>query len=317
MADMSSAGEPLLLAWDESPASVAAARIVRALAMRTEADACVVHALNMRAAPILPPLDAAVGLRDPIDGPGLHEQMAGDVRAAIAGVLGTPVAWPVRIALGTPAESITHEAGRIGAALTVLGLRPHSALARALRNETVVTVMRSIGRPVLAVPEGLTGLPRRAVIGVDFSRVSLRAAQAALGVLDAGASIRLVYVTGSQNYGPEDHVPLNEPDEGRRTIYQLGVEAAFDWFIGSIGAPEGVSIDRTIVSDMPATSASAALLSQAADDGAELIVLANRRHRSLDRWVVGSVTADIVRDGRIAVLAVPPLEDTPPSTDTR
>jgi nucleotide-binding universal stress UspA family protein len=48
------------------------------------------------------------------------------------------------------------------------------------------------------------------------------------------------------------------------------------------------------------------LLACADESRADLIAIGSLRHERLERWILGSVTTDIVRDGRCSVLVIPP-----------
>lgn len=96
--------------------------------------------------------------------------------------------------LGAPAPAIASMAEMVGPALIMLGLRRHSLLDRVFREETTLQVMRRVSVPVLAVQSIVADLPKRAVVGVDFSRSSLHAAYGALSLLADDATLYLVHV---------------------------------------------------------------------------------------------------------------------------
>jgi nucleotide-binding universal stress UspA family protein len=49
-----------------------------------------------------------------------------------------------------------------------------------------------------------------------------------------------------------------------------------------------------------------AILEYADEIGSDLITAGSVQHSRLDRWMVGSVSGELVRDGRRSVLVVPP-----------
>jgi nucleotide-binding universal stress UspA family protein len=58
-----------------------------------------------------------------------------------------------RVVSGTPAEQIARVSREIDADLIVMGVTARGAIGRRLLGSTAVRVMRSAGRPLLAVPE--------------------------------------------------------------------------------------------------------------------------------------------------------------------
>ncbi len=154
---------------------------------------------------------------------------------------------------------------------------------------------------MLAVVPGLHGLPRRAIVGVDFGPASIRAARAALDVLVRPAptntlALRLVYVDRSGVDG------AHEDTAGEALIKHLGVEAAFEQLVRELAAPPEVRVEFVTRHGSVAEE----LLACADESRADLIAIGSLRHERLERWILGSVTTEIVRDGRCSVLVIPP-----------
>ena len=188
-----------------------------------------------------------------------------------------------------------------GAALIVMGLRHHGLVDRVLRDETTLTVARRARAAVLGVTPTLPGLPRSAVVGVDFGPASIRAARAALDILDPGtptsrSPLRLAYVdrTGFE-CGREDTA-------GEAVIRDLGVAAAFERLVDELAAPPTVDVETVVRRGVVAHE----LLALVDESGADLIVVGSLRHERIERWILGSVTTEVVRDGRCSVLIIPP-----------
>jgi nucleotide-binding universal stress UspA family protein len=207
------------------------------------------------------------------------------------------------VRVGSPAGSIVREAESLGAALIVVGLRHHGFADRLLRDETSLHVARGARVPVLAVGAGLESLPHRVVVGVDFSRASVLAARAALSVMDERGSLLLAYVR--PDAGDDD-----ESCEGIGVIEREGVAAAFEHLRAELAAPPGVEVATAVVAGEPA----AELRALAARRGADLIAIGSHRHEKVERWQLGSVTTDLIRDGGTSVLVVPPA---PPTRSVR
>ena len=289
-------GRAVLLATDGSPCAVAAARVAYALAKAHHAVVHVVSVVDTRSAPIPPPLDIALGMGDALAGTELHREQERSVRAELSGALNDPVEWPVRIMLGTPSAAIVQQAHHVGAALIVVGLRRHGRLDRAVHDETALNVMRAATCPVLGVVAEMSELPRRVLAAIDFSEGSLVALRAGRAIAGDGATLVLAYVN-----------PLNGflADEGEATIHDLGVQAGFAKLVHELGE-NGVRFDHVVLHNAPPQSPAQALLEYADEVGSDLITAGSVQHSRLDRWMVGSVSAELVRNGRRSVLIVPP-----------
>lgn len=133
-------------------------------------------------------------------------------------------------------------------------------------------------RPVLVVPYIHASPPRfaTAIVAWDGSAPAARALSDALPLLRRIARVELVSVTDE---------PVPEATHGRavRHLARHGVEAVFHTLPG--GLPVGE-----------------ALLSHAADRGADLLVMGAYGHSRLREWVFGGVTRDILRTAPLCCL---------------
>jgi nucleotide-binding universal stress UspA family protein len=289
-------GRVVLLATDGSPCSVAAARVTHALALKHRASVSVVSVVDTRSAPMPPSINLALAIGDAIGGRELHREQELSVRAELSGALGEPIDWPVRIMLGTPATAIAQEAQQRDAALIVLGLRRHGRLDRAVNDETTLNVMRASTCPVLGVVAESSGLPRRILAAVDFSAGSLLALGAGRALADEGATLVLAYVK-----------PLSGflADEGLATIHDMGVRAGFAKLAQELGE-NGLTFDDVVLHHPSPMTPGQVLLEYADEMEADLITAGSVQHSRLERWMVGSVSTELVRNGRRSVLVVPP-----------
>jgi len=290
------AGRAVLLATDGSPSAVAAAHVAYALATQHHAVVHVVSVVDTRSVPTPPPLDFALAMGDALGGTELHREQERAVRAELSGALGGPIDWPVRIMLGTPSTAIVQEAYHVGAELIIMGLRRHGRLDRAVHDETTLDVMRVATCPVLGVVAEWSYLPRRVLAAVDFSDGSLAALRAGHAVVEEGAVVVLAYVNPSSGF---------LADEGEARIHDLGVQAGFDKLTREL-EDDGVAFDHLVLHAAPRQSTAEALLEYADEIGSDLITAGSVQHSQLDRWMVGSVSAELVRSGRRSVLIVPP-----------
>lgn len=290
------AGREVLLATDGSPSSAGATHMAQALAEQLHARIHAQVVLDTRGAPIPPPLDLALQLANETVGPGVHAEQEEAVRRGLAATLGHKVEWPVRMAVGAPASAIVREASRIDAALIVIGLRRHGRTDRVLNDETALNVIRTAPCPVLAVTPELKQLPRRVLVAVDFSSASLLAASFARSLMPQHGALTLAYVLPMAMY---------PPDDGEGVIHSLGVQAGFERARRELGG-DGVTVDSVVLHHELKHQVSDLLVEQAEALSVDMIAAGSARLSRVDRWMLGSVTTDIVRDGKFSILVVPP-----------
>ena len=276
-------------------------RVAAALEQRYGSHVSAIQVMDTSDMALPTPLPTAFTFARELIGDAPYAQDANARRHQFTDWLGRPNEWPVHIALGAPAYQILRYAERQGAGLIVMGLRHHGVVDRVLRDETTLTVARRSRAAVFAVARSLPHLPRRAIVGVDFGPASLRAARAALDVLTSGmsdepASLRVVYVdrTGMEGW--------REETAGEAVIRRLGVAAAFEELVAELQAPPNVHVSSVVRRGVPAHE----LLAVAEETHGDLIVVGSLRHERLEQWVLGSVTTEVIRDGRCSVLVIPP-----------
>jgi nucleotide-binding universal stress UspA family protein len=196
---------------------------------------------------------------------------------------------------GPAARSIVETARERDASVIVIGTGRHGALGRLVYGERAVQVTRIADRPVLVVPPGATAAtPRRAIVAVDFSSASQRAARFALDLLDDDGELTLVHVKSA--------VKLNEESVGWwEEAYQRRSADLFLRFAGTLPMERGISVTTTMLSgDVPST-----MLAYAGEVGADLIACGARRHSFLERMIVGSVSEGLMRKAECPVVVVP------------
>lgn len=289
-------GRVVLVATDGSEGAIAGIHLAAALARRYQALVHVVSVVDTRPAFLSPPLDLALVLGGATSTPEWQDRHVEEVQASLTAATRQTVDWPIHIRLGSPARTIATEAERIGAALVIVGLRRHGRLDRLVNDETALNVMREAPCPVIGVVPGSAALPRRVLAAVDFSESSLLAARAASAIVGDDATLLLAYVP-----------PLTAflPGEGERIIHDLGVQAGFARAIRELGSV-GITFDHVVLHHDLARSASEVLIRYAEQAGADLIAVGSGRHTRFDRWMMGSVSTDLVREGRRSILVVPP-----------
>src|SRR5688500_3235883 len=292
-------GRAVLLATDGSPSAVAGVHVAQELAQKYQADIHVLSVVDTRAAAVPPPLDLALALADATVGPAVHAEQAEAIRAGLAAATGERVDWPVRVMLGTPAASIVKEARRVGAALIIVGLRRHGRLDRAVHDETALNVMRHASCPVLGVTEGARGLPTRVLVAMDFSEASVAATRTAQSIAGENAIFVLAYVAPPSSLVQE---------EGETVIHELGVRAGFARVADDL-RKDGITFDHVVLHQAVQRTTAESLLEYADGARCDLHAAGSVRRGRLDCWLMGSVSTDLVRDGRHSVLIAPPASD--------
>lgn len=309
-------GTPLLLATACSADSRPATRVALALAAER---GLAPHVLRVHDVPALDV--AALGLpaypADPFAAGVPYDEAtaavdAAQLRAELAAAgMPTGAPWPVRVEVGAPSACIVREAARVGAGLVVVGLRARGLADRALGDNTAARVMRDAPCPVLGVSAAapaLAGLPRRVLVGVDFGRASARAAHAALALVADGGTLVLAHVAAPSAQAAGEAPP--ESDEGEALVHALGVDAAFERLVTELGAatPAGrsVAVECLAVPCVPGHGVARELLAAAGRVRADLVAAATQRLPRLARLLLGSVTAELARDGGRSLLVVPP-----------
>ena len=288
--------QAILIAFDGSTEAAAAAHVADAIAGKLHATVNVVSVIDTTPVPMPFPLDLAIGLGAEIAGGTIHQEQEREVRDRIGTVLGHPIDWPTSIELGTPADAIVRQAQRTRAALVVMGLRRHGFVDRTINDETALSVMRKTAGPVLGVVAGATGIPQRALVAMDFSRASVHAAVAAARLMTAGGIMTLAYVESLMEY---------PPGSSEAVIHALGLDSAFEQLERAL-ASDALRIDHVILHHSEAGATSRILLEYAEGARVDLLVAGSARHGRLDRILLGSVSAELVRVGQYSTLVVPP-----------
>jgi nucleotide-binding universal stress UspA family protein len=288
-------GRVVLLAVDDSPASVAAVRVARELA-----DQCgvVIHAvsvLDSRSAPIPPPLDAAIGIADAVIGPEVRAQREAELRDRLAAIVPETRAWKASVCVGSPAAEIAARAEANGAALIVMGIRRHGRIERAFQDETTLNTIRTAKCPVLAISAGTEHIPRHVLAAVDFGVVSTEAVRVTHALVARGGTIHLAYVTPSFRYRHGD---------GEAVIHALGVASGFEMLKQELSSAN-VAVEYIVLQHDIQQRVSEILLDFADACHADLICMGSVGHTLLDRWMLGSVSREIIRDGRTSLLINP------------
>ncbi len=202
--------------------------------------------------------------------------------------------WVVDVQLGAPAETLASAADARDARLMIMGIGRHNPLDRLLGTETTLATLRHVRVPIMAVGHGFSSAPQRAVVGMDFSPASMRAARIAMQLLGERGRMTLVHVRPRFDYPSEEWRAWDQ--EYARSLAPLFADA-----VAQLAAPRGVAVETATVRGDPA----GALLAYAQQSGADLLALGTQRHGVIERLLIGSVATRVLRNTRIATIVAP------------
>jgi nucleotide-binding universal stress UspA family protein len=181
--------------------------------------------------------------------------------------------------------------------LILVGIDAHGAAQRAETEDAALQVTRTAETPVLAIPPDVTLLPRRALVAMDFSDASVRAARAAAITLASGGSITLAHVAPDVDFREMRR-------EGFERIYNRGVAGSFEHLVDELRVPKEVDVDTVLLRG----DASTLLLDLAARGAFELIAAGSQTAPWVEWHLTGSVSTSLLRGARCAVLIAPPAD---------
>ncbi len=202
--------------------------------------------------------------------------------------------------LGGPcARTVVEVAHDRGARVIVIGTGQHGSLGRFVYGERALEIIRLADRPVLVVPRGASsGTVRRAIVAVDFSPVSLRAACALIPMLSDTSILTLVHVKPA--------VPTNHQQGPWKRNSELRCENLFRRFVRLLPVPPSVTVETKLLWG----DAVGALQQYAELCQADMIACGRRRSHSLiERFLVGSVSSALVRTQTCPILIAPELRE--------
>lgn len=217
-----------------------------------------------------------------------------EVREQILEASGEKEPWRLHVRIGRVAPSIVEIARKRRATMLVMGIGRHRPIDRILGSEMVLQVARLAHVPVLAVaPEG-GRLPQHAMVAVDFSRSSKEAVRDALQLVRRTGLVSLAHVR------PIIQIP-SPKEEGWESFYETGVARMFAELEHEVRIPHGPRLETVMLDGEIAPT----LLAYSTTHGVDLIAVGTHHHAIVDRVILGSITARLVRGATCSVLIAP------------
>lgn len=208
------------------------------------------------------------------------------------------VTCQVTVENGPGANAVVDLARQRNARLIVIGTGRHDALGRFIYGERAMQIVRAADRPVLVVPRGAARVPlHHAIVAVDFSRSSLRAACAIIPMLTSGAQLTLLHVRPASP--KPSRIRAGFPGDAP-------CDDLFARFISLLPMAPGIDVTTRLLWGDPVD----AIIEYGKAAGADLIACGRlQRHSLAERLFVGSVSAGLLRNASCAVLVAPELRD--------
>ena len=282
---------PIVVATDGSRDCDAALDHAWSLAGCTCADVQVLSVLPW----VTPTLPDGIGLPGTADlGRDVRDDRMALVREQVQRALPAGCDWPIALLEGAPGDAVARYARIHDAQLIVTGRGRHGRAARLATPETVLRILRLADAPVLAVHPDASGLPRRLVIGTDFTAYSTYAARVALSMAAPGAVVYLAHVL--------PRTRLVGPRRARwERAYEQALPAMFDHLRAELALPTECQVEAITLSGDPGS----ALVDFATSSHADLVVSGTHGAGFLTRLLVGSVATDLLRGAPCSLLCVP------------
>lgn len=202
--------------------------------------------------------------------------------------------WPTDVVVGDPARVVAHAASATQARLVVMGMGAHDPLRRILGGETPLATIRRAPVPVLVVAHDAPEAPRTVVAGVDFGVAGIHALEVLLELLEPPAVVHLVHTWPAAD-------TLHPLLRDRMRDYERMLPGRFERLVEALRVPDGISVHAEWLPGRPAEEIREIALARRA----ELVVVGRGNRRGVERFLVGSTSAAVLRGATCSVLVVP------------
>jgi nucleotide-binding universal stress UspA family protein len=286
----------IVVATDGNQAAVGALRLAAALAQRHRGNVEVVAVMERLPIYGIISAETIAYAQRQIEDAG-QMSLREHVEAQLAALDSTFAAWPLTVALGSPAPTIVRLAHEKEATLLLLGMGRHALADRWFGTETALRVMRLANVPVIAVPASTQALPRTAVVAVDFSEFSRDAVETALQIVQPSGTLHLTHVFRKPSLetpwvGGQDWLAA-ERDQAHQQLESLAE---------ALESRAELRVPTHHLEGDPARE----VLRLAEKVGAELIAAGSHGAGFFSRIMMGSASTRLVRGASCSVLIAPP-----------
>jgi len=290
VAALDSVVSPVLVATKPFDGTDSAIAIAAWLAERRHAELEAISVIEMgdmgAAVAGLPPMPEEYYRRE-------RDEVAANLRSRLAE---HPTTLPTRVEVieGAPGSSVARAAAARHASTIVIGTGHHGRLGRFLYGERALDVVRSADCSVLVVPPDAQPPIDRAVVAVDFSQASVRAALAAIDAVGESGHVVLVHVERAPRHFDGRAIGIEEECE-RRT------RSMFSRFLDAMPDSARGRLDCLLLRGDPV----GALVRYVEEHDVQLLACGRRRHSLVERMLVGSVSTALIRGASSCVLVAP------------
>jgi nucleotide-binding universal stress UspA family protein len=274
---------------DGSPESLRAVAVARRIADAASVRLQVTQAVpEARLVKLVGPVPVYVS--------GVFAQAMADTRrqltAKLRDVVVPATLRTLEVRAGRAAKVLAERVARSRAGLVVLGGKRHSVLARAVRGSTAHYLARALDVPLLVTSTRRTTLTR-VLVAVDLSAAAGRTLATGVELARAlAARVRVLHVIEPIRYTA---VVLRAPDV--RAFLERS-QAALIRLVARFGIPES---DLVVRRGAPAD----AIVSEAAEWRADLVVVGAQGKGFVDRLLIGSTTESLLERSPASLLVVP------------
>ena len=289
----------LLLATDGTASADGAAGLIAELCRRGRCRVSVLAVFEPAPMPVPSADPSLAAMTTMASDTALRDEFFTRVEHQVARAFEGRTAPAVERVEGSPVRAIVEAAAASDTDLIVTGLRVHSLMDRLVGDETALRVTRATDRPVFAVAPTLTQQPRRAVVGIDFSKAAMRAASAAAGIVADGGTLTLLHARPRLDVAAASDNGIDQP-------YARGVTAALEGLRGTIAAHyPRITVDV----ERRDGEAAEALMNYAVATKADFVAVGRHRRSAIAHAVLGSVATSLLRKATLSVLVLPPVDN--------
>jgi len=205
----------------------------------------------------------------------------------------------ITLEVGVPHRLLRQIARDADAELIVVGAAETRGALAPILGSTSERILRHAERPVLVVRERLPVPPATVLAPVDLSALSEESLARGLELLEAVADERaprvevLFVLSAAEREGSLHFTPVQVERFAREELSEL---------VGRVDPENAWSLEQVVRIGTPRPQ----ILEELESEPADLVVLGTHGRSGFERFLVGSVAADVARRAPISVMVIPP-----------